>query len=624
MSVSATQILKTYWGFEHFLYPQEEIILSVLQGKDTFASLPTGGGKSLCFQIPILMQEGLCLVISPLIALMKDQVKNLKSKGIKAELLSSELTRQEINVLIDNCRFGGVKLLYVSPERLNAPNFIEILTSLNIRYIAVDEAHCISEWGHDFRPAYLDIKNIRTLLPETPILALTASATPMIQQEILNQLEMDDAQIFKKSLQRKNIAYRIENTENKLEELVSYLYKFPEAAIVFCRSRKETYEVAEYLKEKGFDADFFHAKIPIEEKNRKQKAFIESERKILVSTNAFGMGIDKPNVRLVVHLHAPSSIESYFQEVGRAGRDGKLATGILLYHNKDKKNAITQFKSNTSKRGEFTEIIKKLYDFFEIGEGEFPKNQKVFSEKKFRKRYELSKRKTRNILLFMEQSKLIKIHKSQRQSLVKLQLGRSEITDKSTAEDRVLSYLARHYGGIFQEPKPVDEFLISRRLNLSAAMLKEILKSLNQSESIYYRDATMVKISFLEPRENNRIQIEYWKKYKQYQQLKFKRLQEMYFFVEHNEKCKSRMLLSYFGEKHTAKCGHCNVCKAQISADVSPQIVLEKLENAPYTLDELNRELAAYDHHSIATVLQILLDEEKIKFTYPDLYQFRR
>ncbi|MBV7440857.1 RecQ family ATP-dependent DNA helicase [Weeksellaceae bacterium TAE3-ERU29] len=621
MKQKPTEILSKYWGYSEFRFPQKEIIQNIIEGKDTFALLPTGGGKSLCFQIPVLTMDGLCLVISPLVALMKDQVQSLKKKGIKAELLSSELTPHDIDILLDNCRFGGVKLLYISPERLSQKSFREKLKYLNIAYFAIDEAHCISEWGHDFRPSYLALKTLKEEYPKKPILALTATATPKIKNDILKQLNIENATVFQKSLQRKNLAYRIHESSDKLKDLEYYLKKYKGSSIVFCKTRKQTYEVSTYLSKRGFNANYYHARLSKEEKNKRQKDFINSHDLILVSTNAFGMGIDKPDVRLVIHYEAPSTIESYFQEVGRGGRDGNPATGILLYNETDKKNALKQFKAAMPKKEEFLNIIKKLYNYFQVGDNEFFTGQHSFSEKKFREVYKLYKPKVRQVLMFLEKKNIIKIHRSQRQSLVKIEEENYNIKEDKSTESKVLSYIARHYGGIFQEPKPIDEYFIATRLNITKSEVKEALKTLNKNHKIYYRDAAIVKLEFLTPREDNLAKIDYWKEFYNHHILKWQRLNDLFFFIENTEYCKSSLLLRYFGEKETEKCGVCNVCSPSEGLEkLNEKELFEYLQDSPKTQDEILEQFIQYDFDAVLSALQNLLDEEKIKFTLPNYY----
>lgn len=621
MKLLPQDILKEYWGYDSFRPPQDLIVNSVLEGKDTFALLPTGGGKSITFQIPILLQDGICLVVSPLIALMKDQVKNLRQKGIKAELISSELTYQDIEIILDNCRFGGVKLLYVSPERMQSQQFQAVIKTLNVAYVAIDEAHCISEWGHDFRPSYLALKQIKELLTGKPILALTATATPYIEQEIIKELDLYEPNIYKKSLYRSNLAYRIFPSEDKYRDLVYLLQQNPGASIVFCKTRRDTYELATYLQKEGFDADFYHARLSAEIKNQKQKEFISSNAKILVSTNAFGMGIDKPNIRNVFHLNAPSGIESYIQEVGRAGRDGMLAQGVLLLGKEDKKNAFKAFRSSLPNKIDFLTIINKLYNYFQIGNHELLSGQKPFSERKFIQKFKLSKQKTKKVLQFLVQQQVIDIQRSQHQSLIKILIKNVEIQDANTPTEKVLSYLARNYGGIFLDPLPIDEYIISRRLQMSRQQVKDILKKLHDSDRIFYRDASIVKISFLEARDDNHIRVHHYKHFEKLQRIKWQRLQAMYYFIENETICKSQLILRYFGEKKTPKCGICNICQPETSqSSLHTAEIINYLRDGAKTTKQLYQKFHLVDKAVLLSKLQELLDEEKITFKLPDIY----
>ncbi|SZD73617.1 ATP-dependent DNA helicase recQ [Candidatus Ornithobacterium hominis] len=621
MHFSAKEILKKYWGYDEFRSPQAEIIETIYSGKDCFALLPTGGGKSLCFQIPILMQKGICVVISPLIALMKDQIQQLKKRGIKAELLSSEIPLPDQERILNNCRFGKVKLLYVSPERIESEHFIERLADLNLRYFAVDEAHCISEWGHDFRPSYLRLKKLKEFSPSTPILALTATATQKTIEDIIKELQLSDCRIFRKSLERENLAYRICKTDDKMNDLLYFLRQKNESSIVFAKTREETYEWAKILNEKSFDADFFHARLSPEEKNEKQKTFIHSDQKILVSTNAFGMGIDKPNVRRVYHMHTPNTIESYFQEVGRAGRDGKFAAGILFYNERDKKNSLQSFKASNPDKNEFLTIVLKLYGYFQIANNELAEGQKGFSEKKFREVYHFHKQKVRLILQFLEKKEIIKIHKNQRQSLVKILVRNTDLPNIHQPKYHVLDYLARNFGGIFDKPQPIDEYKVSNRLKISKSLLKEYLNELNERSLIYYRDATVVKIEFLQPRDDNAAAVFWWKEFREQQLLKWKRLNDIFFFIENESVCKSQLLLRYFDEKSKRRCGICSVCKPNLfSQELEIQDLYKFVTSAVRTEIEILEGFKNFDRNLIFQSLQKLIDEEKIKFTPPNFY----
>ena len=350
-------ILKKYWGYDDFRAPQEEIIHSVLNKTDTLAVLPTGGGKSLCFQIPALLFPGITLVISPLIALMKDQVYQLKKNGIPAELISSEYNINQIIKILDETKQGKLKILYVSPERLQSTIFIEHLRSVLLSLIVIDEAHCISEWGHDFRPAYHKIVRIKQVFPNVPILALTATATNLIKKEIVQKLQLFEPNIFQSTLKRPNLSYHVVQSHDKLGDLLRYFKLRKESAIVFVRNRRQTQEITQFLLDNQIDASFFHAKLTKEEKEERQTNWINSNHQVMVATNAFGMGIDKANVRVVFHVDLPPSIESYYQEVGRAGRDGEKARGIYLFHNDDITNSENIFKSNLPSKKEFLRIV---------------------------------------------------------------------------------------------------------------------------------------------------------------------------------------------------------------------------------------------------------------------------
>lgn len=621
MVFSAKEILKKYWGYDDFRQPQAEIIESVFAKKDTFALLPTGGGKSLCFQIPILMQEGICVVISPLVALMKDQVYQLKKRGIEAELLSAEVLARDQERILDNCRYGKVKLLYVSPERMQSEDFVERLNFLPIKYFAVDEAHCISEWGHDFRHSYLALKSLKENFKRIPILAVTATATPRTIEDITRQLGLKDFKIFRKSLERKNLAYRVHKTNDKIAELLFYLAQEQSSSIIFTKSRRDTYELAKILIDKGFDADYFHARLSVEDKNRKQKEFIESKKKILVSTNAFGMGIDKPDVRRVYHLHIPATIESYFQEVGRAGRDGKKAEGILFYGKDDRKNDFKFFKSSNPDKREFLEIICKLYNYYQIGNGELSLGQKGFSQKKFIEIYHLNKNKVRYVLQFLEKKEIVRIYTNQRHSLVRILLESTELPTYKAKSTLLLDYLARHYGGIFYDAIAIDEYRVGVNTGIDKSSVKELLKEMNQKGWIYYRDATTVKIEFLCHRDDRGASAFLWKEFREQQLLKWKRLNDIYFYIENENICKNILLLNYFGEKKGSKCGICSVCMPDLfSREIDVDRLYQYISQDVREEKDILKKFEYIEREEIFFGLQKLIDEEKIKFTPPNYY----
>lgn len=607
-----TEILNKYWGYSTFNHPQKEIIESILSHQNTLAILPTGGGKSICYQLPSLLLDGLTLVISPLIALMQDQVQSLKNKGISAESITSQLDWEEIESVLVRCKLNEIKLLYVAPERLQNKQFIQTLSTLKVSLIAVDEAHCITQWGHDFRPAYKKIVQIKSFFPQAVTLALTATATPKVQAEIIDSLQLKNTQIFKNSLKRNNLTYQIKESFSKLDDLVYELRKTPGPGIIFVRTRKQTFEISNFLTEQGFDADYFHAKLSAEEKKSKQLNWTKSDTQIMVSTNAFGMGIDKPNVRIVLHLDLPDSIESYMQETGRAGRDGLQSVVTLLYN----KSAIAQqekiFQSDLPNKSEFEYIARMLYNHFEIGENERFDQPYKLDLIQFIRKFKLNKRKTLKTLEFLEQKEIIYLEKHNTYSTVHLIDKPNFHSGLSKTRNQILEFLIRSHPGIIHEEKPINEFQIAHTINKSTKKIRKTLTQLDQEGILKYNNRTIKKIYFLKPRETNQIKNIGWREFEQIQINKWKRLQEMIYFVTQTEICREKLLYRYFGEKPKQNCGKCDICQNQ-HQEIDTEKILAFLEHSPQSTQEILQHFITSPRKSVLQKIQELLDENLIQ-----------
>lgn len=611
---SSQEILKKYWGYTEFKHPQKEIIESVLKGRDTLAILPTGGGKSLCYQIPAVISEGITLVISPLIALMQDQVNRLNRLGIGAEHITSQLNAEEIAVVFARCQLGKVKLLYVAPERLLSRNFIQNLMELEVKIIAVDEAHCIAQWGHDFRPSYLKINRIREIFPHATMLALTATAQPKTRDEILSALGLKDCQIFTSSLQRKNLVYKVQFSQNELDDLVYELKKNPGPSIVFSRTRKKTYEVAQFLLNKGLDADYFHANLPAEEKKKKQENWTKSNRQIMVATNAFGMGIDKADVRTVIHLDLPSSLEAYVQEAGRAGRDGKNSEAVLFLQPYAAEEAEKIFKNSLPDRNEYQQICRMFYNYFEIGENERPEQKLGFQFSEFVKKFNLDKNKTLKVLNFLERKEVINFQKTATYSTVQMYSNPKKLNLQKFLPMKILEYLVRHHPGILTDEKAIQEFHIARELEKPVKKIRKTLAKLSEAGYIYYRSRELQNVLFLRPRESDYVKNTLRKEFEDLQIQQWKRLQDMIYYTSQTEICREKLILRYFGEKPQQNCGKCDVCKREKTIpDVNS--ILKFLEDSPRTIQEILIHFVNSPKESVLEILQELSDEGLIRST---------
>ncbi len=580
------EILQEYWGYTRFRPMQQEIITSLLRGHDTLGLMPMGGGKSLTFQVPTLCREGMCLVITPLVALMKDQVDNLRKRGIRAAYLHSGLSHREMVVTLDNCLYGRFKFLYVSPERLDTELFLARIKGLTISFIVVDEAHCISQWGYDFRPAYLKIADIRRVLPHAPMLALTATATPLVAQDIQEKLCFRNGQVFRSGFSRPNIAYVVRQSEDKIQQTVRILSRVPGSAIIYVRNRKRTREVAETLKQLGLSADYFHAGLGTEEKAEKQRRWSNDETRVIVSTNAFGMGIDKPDVRVVIHLDMPNSPEEYFQEAGRAGRDGQRAYATLLYSPRDKANLHKRLTEEFPEKKTILKIYEQIGNFFELAVGCGKDAMYDFNLKKFCTTFGYNAPPVLNALKILSLSGYIEfIEETDSLSRVMILADKEELYQLPECElpiDRVLQGLLRSYTGLFADYVFIHEDLLCQRLDLDSQVVYESLLRLNRLHILHYipRRCTPYVIYTCERLDLDCIHITR-EAYEERRERMAQRIESMIAYAS-SSRCRQQMLLEYFGETPDGECGCCDNCldrkkqqnaSAQSSAPIARQLM---------------------------------------------------
>jgi ATP-dependent DNA helicase RecQ len=623
--MTTRELLKQYWGHDNFRPMQEEIISSVLQGHDTLALLPTGGGKSVCFQIPALAKEGICIVVSPLIALMKDQVENLKAKGIDAISIVSGMSRREVDIALDNCIYGYTKFLYLSPERLLSELVRERIKYMNVNLFAIDEAHCISQWGYDFRPPYLHIADLRELHPKVPVLALTATATVDVRADIQEKLQFKPGSIvYQQSFARKNISYVLRNTENKSRNLLDIANGIKGSGIVYVRSRKGTVDVAQFFNENNIKADYYHAGLSADERAEKQEAWKNNRTRIIVATNAFGMGIDKADVRFVAHMEMPDSLEAYYQEAGRGGRDEQKAYAILLYNYADRLRKEKMFLQNFPSVEEIKQTYHYLANYcqvaYDTGEGaSFDLDLGDFCS-----RYKLDTIKTLNALKFLEQNEYVSFNESVfLPSRFRFEVLNEELYNfqiQNPGWDPFVKTLLRSYGGSFENYVRLKEFDLARRTGMNVQQVVEGLKQLDVFGLLSYLPQTdKPQITWLRARQQannvyiNKADIEARKAtYRQ-------KMEAVFAYAEH-KRCRSQMLLAYFDEPNAAKCGVCDVClaekreknAAEIFENITNEIV-QLLSTANHNIDELITLLKLGTEKEKIETIRMLLDAGKIK-----------
>lgn len=629
------ELLFQFWKHSEFRPLQEEIICSVLDKKDTLALLPTGGGKSICFQVPALAMDGLCIVISPLIALMKDQVENLKSKGIEAAAIYSGMHKKEIELTINQAIYGPLKFLYLSPERLETKDILLNIHSMNVCLLAVDEAHCISQWGYDFRPPYLRITEFRKLLPSTPILALTATATPEVVIDIQEKLNFPQPNVFQKSFKRENLTYYVIEEEDKLDRMLRIIKKIRGSGVVYVRNRKKTEEIAAFLMKSKLSATCYHAGLDPKIKNKRQSDWILGKTSIMVATNAFGMGIDKPNVRFVIHLDLPDSLEAYFQEAGRGGRDGLRAFAVLLYHPSDRINLEKQFELTYPS----AEFIKRVYDalgnFFQIHVGSGKDQSFPFDFYTFQNAYHFSPIECFNALKILEKEGLILLSEPHLPSsklwincdyteLYKIQVEKPNL-------NLFIQTILRNYGGqIYDQFVKINEKELAKQLNSTEEKIIQAIKLLSSWKLIEYLPAPIgLQLSYLEDRlDISKLSLsnEHYHSRKKIAAFKLDRAID---YAENKFICRSQLLLSYFGEKESAPCHRCDVCVKKNNLEVSPQEFEELFScikpfmiGNPFKTKDIYREFPQFSEIRINKVLQLLKEQEQIKITDSDEYIF--
>lgn len=618
------KILKDYWGYDNFRGIQEDIIRSIGSGRDTLGLMPTGGGKSITFQVPAMAKDGLCIVITPLIALMKDQVRNLRDRGIKAIAIYSGMTREEIIIALENCIFGNYKFLYISPERLDTEIFRIKLRSMKVSMITVDESHCISQWGYDFRPAYLKISEIRNLLPGVPVLALTATATPEVVKDIQQRLAFKEENVFRMSFERKNLAYIVRRTESKQEELLHILKHVDGSAIVYAHNRKRTKEYAQLLNENGITATFYHAGLNNETKDQRQKSWVKGETRVMVATNAFGMGIDKPDVRLVVHVDIPDSPEAYFQEAGRGGRDGKKAYAVLLYARSDKTTLKKRITDTFPEKDYIRTVYEHLNYYYQMAMGDGLGCTREFNIDEFCRNFKHFPIQVDSALKILTRAGYLEYTDEQdNNSRLMFTLTKEElyrIHETSPETEKLINIILRSYTGVFTEYAYINEETLSLRTGMTRQQVYDTLISLTRRRILHYIPGkkTPYIIYTRERQEADRL-IFTKEVYEDRKESFIRRIEAMTEYAETEDKCRSRMLLLYFGEKNEHNCGQCDVCLSSHSSGIKQGVfdeisraIEETLKEKDMTTSALMEKLESYDKENVTKVLSYLLAEEII------------
>lgn len=617
------QILKQYWGFDNFRGIQRDIVESIGSGKDTLGLMPTGGGKSITFQVPALAQEGVCIVITPLIALMKDQVQHLRNRGIMAAAIYSGMSRPEIVTTLENCILGDTKLLYVSPERIASPLFITKLGHMKVSFITVDEAHCISQWGYDFRPSYLHIADIRHLKPDAPVLALTATATHQVIDDIQDRLSFSQKNVFRMSFERKNLAYVVRETEDKIGEMTHILQTMTGCSIVYVRSRKQTKEISDLLNKNNISATFYHAGLEPRVKDERQKLWSNDEVRVMVATNAFGMGIDKPDVRMVIHITAPSSIEAYFQEAGRAGRDGQKAYAVLLHQKSDNAKLRKRIDETFPDKEYIREAYNHIAYYYQIATGSGAGYTNLFDIDRFCRNFHHFPTLLLSALKILQRAGYIECDMDPDASCRLMFLVDRDklyrIPSASENEERLLNMLLRTYSGLFTDYAYIDDELLAHRAGLTRQQVYLIFKSLNQRHIIHFiPQRKLPTITYTVDRVDGDQLILGPDVYDDRKEQFTKRIEAVIAYANNQDQCRSRQLLAYFDEQRTTDCGMCDVCidhKRQQNSEQRVHVAQEKIMQLLADSQQHDvKELTSLQLHAddLREALGMLIDEEKI------------
>lgn len=610
------QTLKKIWGYDTFRDVQEEIIFSVIERKDTLVLLPTGGGKSLCYQLPALVMEGVCLVISPLVALMKDQVFQLQAMGIEAEYLSAELDEMEQEIVYEKVIRGDVKILYVSPERLSNSVFLRKIMEVGLSFIAVDEAHCISEWGQDFRPSYQHIKTFRKIIGKLPCLALTATATPKVVADIKEKLDFEEIQIFQKSYRRENLKIFTEEISDKYQRILNFLRYNSISGIIYVRMRRDAEELAQFLKRRGLkNVDFYHAGLSVREKNEKQRKWQWSSQEVLIATNAFGMGIDKDNVGFVIHFSPSVSLENYYQEIGRAGRDGKEGSVFLLWNEQELEEIDDILYQQISNKTEFLKIVHSLYSKFQIAEAENSDVVFQLDLSQIQKSTRLSYAKIRNVLNFLHNQEVIHWNNNYNtSSTIELKLSPGDLEYLPPKESYFVEILFRNLAGVRMGRVSFNEKKLSNKFGISQEDVQKRILSLEKKGFLEYISGNQDSVKFIAYRDDRWMGGKMWKLFEQIQKNKLQKWEEMKYFIKNKDFCKMKLILAYFGEKKAENCGKCSVCLGIKGREYSlEEEILDLLRISPMSLDELRTKKYELEKEVLLESIMGLLNLEKIR-----------
>jgi ATP-dependent DNA helicase RecQ len=631
--MNAVEVLIKYWGHTSFRLKQEEIINSVIAKKDTLALLPTGGGKSICYQVPALLNDGICIVISPLIALMNDQVRFLKSKGIKSVAITSNMHFTEIDTALTNCIYGGIKFLYLSPEKLQNELVRTRINEMNVNLITVDEAHCISEWGHNFRPAFRHINEIREIIPNIPVLALTATATASVIYDIQESLNFKEQNLIQSSFYRSNLSYVVDNVEDKKSRLIKLLDKIKSSVIIYVGSRKAAKETTQFLVENKFSANFYHGGLSAKIRDDRQESWTKNQTRIMVATNAFGMGIDKTDVKLVVHIDLPSTIEAYFQEAGRAGRNGETAYAFLLANSNDIRKQEELLSLRYSSINDIIKCYQDIANFLQIAEGVLPIEPIPFNIVKFSERYKTTYLKTFNILKYLEKEELFKISDTMHTpSKLIMNVNNSELYKFQISNkyyDRFIKLLLRSYRNLFHNYVFINELQLAERYNSDVTEVKRLLIKLQQLEIVKYQEHNSnPHLTFIKARKDveslqlNELKLE---KRKEYEKNKLNRISD---YINTKKTCRSKILLHYFGEENSETCGVCDVCVIYKRKNIKDKEFLrisnkikEYLQVKEHSLEEICTLFPNTNEQEITNILNFLFGNDKIG-KYGNKYQW--